>query len=63
MSAIENYLPLIAVGVWLWFRPLLKGVRENLPTDKTRPSAEHVADSLLYHPDPYDDKLFFLRKI
>lgn len=63
MIDITNYLPLIAVGVWLWYRPILKGTREKLPTDKTIPSTEHVIDSLSHHSDPLDDALFFLRKI
>ncbi len=61
--AITTFLPIIAIGVWLWYRPILKKTLEKLPTDKTRPSAEHVEEALKYRPDPKDDPLFFLRII
>ena len=62
-GSLATFLPLVALGVWLWLRPALKHTIEKLPVDKTRPSGARVADALVHHPDPRDDRLFFLRRL
>jgi len=59
---INSVLPLAALAVWFWYRPLLRGLIEKWPRDKSKGDPERADSGLRFPADQRDCPGYFRRR-